>query len=61
MNRTAVYRLFDREDHPLPHVRSGAGGVRVLADTFDRWLREEEQITSGKKKSRQVYQHLTAN
>lgn len=47
MNPTSVYRLFDRKDHPLPHIRTGNNAVRVQADTFDQWLREEEQLSTG--------------
>ncbi|MFF0816593.1 hypothetical protein ACFYVR_15800 [Rhodococcus sp. NPDC003318] len=47
MNPTSVYRLFVRKDHPLPHVRTGDNAIRVRADTFDQWLREEEQLSVG--------------
>ncbi|RDI13498.1 hypothetical protein DEU38_13473 [Rhodococcus sp. AG1013] len=52
LNRTSVYRLFSRKNHPLPHVRTGDTGVRVQADTFERWLREEEQMSVGATTSR---------
>ncbi|MFD4294175.1 helix-turn-helix domain-containing protein [Rhodococcus sp. NPDC058532] len=44
---TAVYRLFRRKNHPLPHIRTG--GIRVQPDTFERWLREEEQMSTRRK------------
>ncbi|NKS98586.1 hypothetical protein GTA09_20785 [Rhodococcus hoagii] len=47
MNRTSVYRLFTRKVHPLPHVKVGDTGVRVQVDTFEKWLREEEQMSVG--------------
>lgn len=50
LNRTAVYKLFTRHRHPIPHIRTGedgeTGGVRVRADTLDRWIREEEQMNT---------------
>jgi hypothetical protein len=47
MHPNSVYQLFTRKTHPLPHLRTGKKGIRVQADTFDRWLREEEQLSIG--------------
>lgn len=45
MHPNSVYQLFTRETHPIPHLRTGKKGIRVRADTFDRWLREEERMS----------------
>lgn len=45
MHPNSVYQLFTRKSHPIPHLRTGKKGIRVQADTFDRWLREEEQMS----------------
>lgn len=47
LTRTSVYRLFTRKDHPIPHIKTGDTGVRVQVDTFEKWLREEEQMSVG--------------
>lgn len=50
MSRTGVYALFNRprDKHPLPHLKTGEkGGYRVRPETFERWLREEEQMSIG--------------
>lgn len=52
MHPNAVYQLFTRQRHPIPHLRTGKAGIRVQADTFDRWLREEEQMSTPKRRTK---------
>lgn len=52
MNPTSVYQLFTRKQHPIPHLRTGKKGIRVQPETFERWLREEEQMSVGTTTSR---------
>ncbi|MBM4487405.1 helix-turn-helix domain-containing protein [Rhodococcus hoagii] len=47
MHPNSVYQLFTRKSHPIPHLRTGKKGIRVQADTFEKWLREEEQMSVG--------------
>ncbi|WP_233284403.1 helix-turn-helix domain-containing protein [Prescottella equi] len=45
MHPNSVYQLFKRKTHPIPHLRTGKAGIRVRAEAFDQWLREEEQMS----------------
>lgn len=51
LHPNAVYTLFSRQHHPIPHLRTGKAGIRVQHDTFERWLREEEQMSTTRKKA----------
>lgn len=45
MHPNAVYQLFKRRTHPIPHLRTGKAGIRVRVETFEKWLREEEKMS----------------
>ncbi|AEV51898.1 hypothetical protein [Prescottella equi] len=52
MHPNSVYQLFTRKHHSIPHLRTGKTGIRVQADTFEKWLREEEQMSVATSKAR---------